>query len=118
MKTKNTWTTPKVKTYPLESGKDWYVWFRYNGGNPIRVKIGLNKILDYNERLAEVLDERLSKGWIPENSAKVSNKSISLIEAMNYGFEQKKLSVQKNTIDNFQTSVNFFCYAVKKLKFS
>lgn len=26
--------------------------------------------------------------------------------------------MQKNTIDNFRTSVNFFCYAVKKLKFS
>lgn len=119
----NSWTTPKVKTYPLESGKEWYVWFRFNGVLKI-VKIGLNKILDYNERLAEaqalaeVLDERLSKGWIPEHSAKVSNKSISLIEAINYGFEQKKLSVQKNTIDNFRTSVNFFCYAVKKLKFS
>lgn len=119
----NSWTTPKVKTYPLESGKEWYVWFRFNGVLKI-VKIGLNKILDYNERLAEaqalaeVLDERLSKGWIPESSAKVSNKSISLIEAMNYGFEQKKLSVQKNTIDNFRTSVNFFCYAVRKLKFT
>lgn len=95
------------------------VWFRFNGVLKI-VKIGLNRILDYNERLAEAqaLAEVLSKGWIPEHSAKVSNKSISLIEAINYGFEQKKLSVQKNTIDNFRTSVNFFCYAVKKLKFS
>lgn len=124
MKTKNSWTSPKLKAYPIETGKDWYVWFRYNGGNPIRIKLGLNKIPDYNERLeealalTEVIGERLSNGWIPENSAKVSNKSISIEDAILYGFEQKKLSVQKNTIDNFRTSVNFFCYAVKKLRFT
>ncbi|MCG7280211.1 hypothetical protein MHJ94_02750 [Chryseobacterium taklimakanense] len=36
-------TIPKLKSYPLESGKDWYVWFRYEGGNPIRISEGINK---------------------------------------------------------------------------
>lgn len=120
---KNSWTYPKVKFYPQNSSNEWYIWFRFNGVLKI-VKLGLNKISNYHERLkeanimAEVLKERLEMGWIPENSAKVSNKSINIIEAINYGFEQKKLSVQKNTIDNFQCSVKFFCEAVKKLKFS
>lgn len=119
---KNTWTVPKVKSYPLETGIDWYVWFRFNGGNPIRVRTGLNSIPDYSERLeeanllAEVLKERLEKGWVPDNSTKVS-KSCRVIEAINYGFEQKKLSVKKNTADNFQSTVNFFTEAIKKLKF-
>lgn len=46
-------TIPKLKSYPLESGKDWYVWFRYEGGNPIRISEGINKIHDYNERILE-----------------------------------------------------------------
>lgn len=120
---KNSWTIPKVKSYPLETGKEWYIWFRFNGVLKI-IKLGINKIPDYEERLtearlmAEVLNERLEMGWIPENSTRVSNKSINLIEAIHYGFEQKKLSVQKNTIDNLRCSVGFFCEAVKKLKFT
>ena len=39
---KNSWTLPKIKSYPIESGKDWYVWFRFNGGNPKRFSSGIN----------------------------------------------------------------------------
>lgn len=121
---KNTWTTPKIKTYPIESGKEWYVWFRFNNGNPIRVKFGLNKIEDPEKRmeearlLASVLLERLEKGWVPEASAKLAEKSIRIKEAIHYGLERKKLSVSKNTYDNFSSSVNMFCSAIKDLKFS
>ncbi len=120
---KNYWTTPKVKSYPLESGKEWYVWFRFNGGNPTRVRLGLNKIPDYNERLkeanalADAIKLRLEKGWTPDNSNK-HIKSIGIIDAIQYGFNQKKLMVSKNTADNFQSSVNFFTEALKKLKYS
>lgn len=68
---KNRFTTPKLKSYPIESRKQWYVWFRFEGGNPIRVKEGLNKITNYEERLeegnllAEVILEKLQNGWIP-----------------------------------------------------
>ena len=120
---KNYWTDPKVKTYPLESGKDWYIWFRFNGGNPTRVKLGLNKIPDYNERLeqanllAAVIRERLEKGWTPDNSSRYL-KRIDIIEAINYGYEQKKLHVTKNTSDNLKSSINFFIEGIKKLKLS
>ncbi|CAA7194561.1 hypothetical protein CHRY9293_00873 [Chryseobacterium potabilaquae] len=118
---KNSWTIPKVKSYPLETEKEWYVWFRFNGVLKF-VKTGINKIPNYSERLeeanllAEVLKERLEKGWVPDNSTKIG-KSCRVIEAVSYGFEQKKLSVKKNTIDNFQSTVNFFCEAIRKLKF-
>lgn len=118
---KNSWTTPKVKSFPLETGKEWYIWFRFNGVLKF-VKTGINKIPDYSDRLeescilAEVLKERLEKGWVPDNSVKAI-KSCRVIEAINYGFEQKKLSVKKNTADNFQSTVNFFTAAIKKLKF-
>lgn len=119
---KNTWTIPKVKSYPPGIDKKWYVWFRFNGGNPIIISYGLNKIPDYNERLheanalADVIKDKLEKGWIPDNSFRTT-KSCKVIEAINYGFEQKKVSVSKNTSDNFQSSVNFFCEAIRKLKF-
>lgn len=120
---KNYWTEPKIKTYPPESTKPWYIWFRFNGGNPIIIRHGLNKIADYEERLKEaqlftqVLSARLEKGWIP-NSAKfvaVPTK-ITTVEAVNYGFDQKKKSVSNNTKDNLQCTVNFFINAAKKLK--
>lgn len=100
MKKTNTWTIPKVKAYPKEINKEWYVWFRFNGILKI-VKLGLNKISNREERLqeaqamADVLHERLQKGWIPENSAKISNKSISITEAIIYGFEQKNYRCKK-----------------------
>lgn len=118
---KNSWTMPKVKSFPLETEKEWYVWFRFNG-EPKFVKTGINSIPGYHERLeeanllAEVLKDRLERGWIPEKARK-KIKSCKVIEAINYGFEQKKLSVKKNTVDNFQSTVNFFTEAVKKLKF-
>ncbi|QIY82581.1 site-specific integrase [Chryseobacterium sp. NEB161] len=119
---KNSWTVPKVKSFPLETGKEWYVWFRFNN-LPKFVKTGLKQIPDYNKRLeeanalAEVLLEKLQKGWVPDNSNRTISKSCKVIEAINYGIDQKKLSVSKNTADNFQSTVNFFCEAIKKLKF-
>lgn len=119
---KNSWTVPKVKSFPLETGKEWYVWFRFNN-SPKFVKTGLKQIPDYNKRLeeanalAEVLLEKLQKGWVPDNSNRTISKSCKVIEAINYGIDQKKLSVSKNTADNFQSTVNFFCEAIKKLKF-
>ncbi|UIS73939.1 hypothetical protein CRP12_000071 [Riemerella phage vB_RanS_CRP12] len=118
----NYWTNPKVKHYPLETGKDWYVWFRFNGGNPIRVKQGLNQIPEFEERLqeayamADVIRERLESGWVPQ-SAKVRVKRINLIDAVIFGFEEKKKTLSKNSIDNFRSSVNFFIEAVKELQY-
>lgn len=100
MKKTNTWTIPKVKAYPKDSNKEWYVWFRFNGILKI-VKLGLNKIVNHEERLkevqamADVLHERLQKGWISENSARISNKSISITDAIIYGFEQKNCQCKK-----------------------
>ena len=101
---KNRWTKPKLKTYPLESGKEWYVWFRFNGGNPIRRKEDLNKINNYDERvqygnaLAEILEERLKKGWIPSSSkAIITRDSLTINEALDFGLEKKRLSLAKDS---------------------
>lgn len=122
---KNTFTIPKVKAYPIESGKEWYVWFRFNGGNPIRVKDGLRQIPTYEERLNEAnalagfLLEQLRGGWIPP-SAKFVLKipQISLIDAAEYAYHQKILHLDKNTKDNYLCSINFFKEAIKELGFS
>jgi integrase len=102
---KNKWTTPKLKTYPLESGKEWYVWFRFNGGNPIRVKEDLNKVYDYQEReeyglaLASVVEDRLKKGWIPVKKKMLpqpEDVGYNIIQAFDYAFKifDKKLAVK------------------------
>lgn len=119
---KNSWTTPKVKSFPIESNKDWYVWFRFNGILKF-VKTGLNKIPDYNERLeeanalAEVLDEKLKKGWIPlKTKAVITRESLTIIEALDFGLEKKKLTLTKDSLKDYRCAVNFFKAAAKKLK--
>ena len=121
---KNRWTKPKLKTYPLESGKEWYVWFRFNGGNPIRRKEDLNKIHNYDERvqygnaLAEILEERLKKGWIPSSSkAIITRDSLTINEALDFGLEKKRLSLAKDSFKDYRCVVNFFKTTSKKLKF-
>jgi integrase len=119
---KNSWTTPKIKIFPLESGKDWYVWFRFNGVVKF-VKTGINKIPDYQERLesiqalAEVLAERLKKGWIPENArAIIPRDSITFIEALDFGLEKKQPSMKLSTYRAYSGTVSFFKKSAKKLK--
>ena len=102
---KNRWTIPKLKIYPLESGKEWYVWFRFNGGNPIRVKEDLNKIYDYQKReeyglaLASVVDDRLKKGWIPVKKKTLpqpEDVGYNIVQAFDFAFEifDKKLALK------------------------
>lgn len=119
---KNSWTTPKVKSFPIESGKEWYVWFRFNG-IPKFVKTGLNKIPDYSERLeeanalAEVLLEKLQKGWIPiKTPAVIPKNSLTFNEALDFGLEKKKPSISPKTYLDYRCTVRFFHSAAKKLK--
>ncbi|NHW58701.1 integrase, partial [Escherichia coli] len=116
----NIFTEPKVKSFPIESGKDWYVWFRFNK-KPYFVKQGINKELSFERRMLEagalamLIKERLEAGWIPGNPTKrVLN--INLIDAVIFGFEEKKKTLSKNSIDNFRSSVNFFIEAVRELQ--
>lgn len=119
---KNRFTTPKVKSYPLESGKEWYVWFRFNGGNPIRIKTGLNKIQDYNERLeeanslAEVLEEKLKKGWNPQCSENLLER-ITIHNAFNQAILRLKDKTSKNTYIAYSCTTRFFIEALKALKY-
>lgn len=120
---KNRFTTPKVKSYPIESGKDWYVWFRFNNGNPIRIKEGINKIPDFNERLenanilAEILHEKLIKGWIPiKQKAVITKDSLTLSQAIDFGLEKKKASISEETYKDYRNMVNWFKNAAEKLE--
>ncbi|WP_018675656.1 tyrosine-type recombinase/integrase [Riemerella columbina] len=118
---KNYWTQPKVTAYPLDSGKDWYVWFRFNGGNPIRIKKGLNKIQNYDDRMeealamAEVIEERLNSGWIPK-MPKRRRVRLNVIEAVEFGFKEKSKTLSKNSADNYKTTVKYFIQAAKEFK--
>ncbi|NAW50732.1 hypothetical protein GNY06_04810 [Elizabethkingia argentiflava] len=122
---KNRFTIPKVKHYPLESTKDWYVWFRFNGGNPIRIKTGLNKIQDYNERLeeatalAEVLKEKLENGWIPNaaNIYKSSIEKLTLYSALDFALEKKKSQLAHKSFLDYKCTCRFVKVYAKKMKF-
>lgn len=109
---KNRFTTPKVKSYSIESGKDWYVWFRFNGGNPIRIKEGINKISDYEDRLeaanllAEILDDKLKKGWDPTRKKLLpqpENLQYNIIEAFDLSFEIFKVKLAEKTYSDYSS---------------
>lgn len=119
---KNSWTTPKVKSFPIESGKPWYVWFRFNGILKF-VKKGINHIPDYAERLEEahalasVLEDKLKKGWVPAQTKAIIAKDIlSFNEALDFGLESLKPSVSLKTWQDYGCTVRFFKATAKKLK--
>lgn len=120
---------PKLKSYPIETGKDWYVWFRYQGGNPIRISEGINKIKDYDERiklgniLAEVLHDKLKNGWIPNEKKKTLPKpneySYTIEEAYNLAYDTLMNSDRRaKTKSRYKTHYNYFIKALKDLKFN
>lgn len=120
---------PKLKSYPIETGKDWYVWFRYQGGNPIRISEGINKIKDYDERvkagnvLAEVLHDKLKNGWKPNTRQKSlptpTEYSYTIEEAYKLAYEKLMDSDRRpKTKSRYKTHYNYFIKAVKDLKFN
>lgn len=119
---KNSWTTPKVKSFPLETGTPWYVWYRFNGILKF-VKKGINHIPDYNERLEEahalasVLEDKLKKGWIPAQTKAIIAKDIlSFNDALDFGLESLKPSISLKTYQDYRCTVRFFKATAKKLK--
>ncbi|WP_288444901.1 site-specific integrase [uncultured Chryseobacterium sp.] len=99
---KNKWTKPKLKS----SGNDWYVWFRFNGGHPIKVREDINKIEDHKERevygqaLASVVDDRLKRGWIPVKKKTLpqpEDNNYSIIEAFDHAFKILETKLAKVT---------------------
>lgn len=122
-------TVPKLKSYPLETGKDWYVWFRYEGGNPIRISEGINKVPDFNERilegnaLAKVLHLKLKNGWIPETRQKTLPKANDLKYSISQGYKIAFDILQASkrsdkTKSRYKTHYNYFIEALNTLKFS
>ena len=119
---KNSWTTPKVKSFPLETGTPWYVWYRFNGILKF-VKKGINHIPDYQERmeealaLAAVLEDKLKKGWVPVNTKAIIAKDIlSFNDALDFGLESKKPAISPKTYLDYRCTVRFFQDAARKLK--
>ncbi len=118
---KNYWTTPKLKAYPENSDKEWYVWFRFNG-KPVQRKKGINKIFDLKERkleglaLAEALRIRLEKGWIPKSAQNYTEKidRKTILEVAELSFELKAKQVDE--VKSYRTAINFFIKALKDLK--
>ncbi len=118
---KNYWTTPKLKTYPEYSEKEWYVWFRFNK-KLIYVKKGLNKIIDLKERelegkaLAKALDIQLNKGWIPKSARNYTEKieRKTILEVADISFELKAKQVDE--VKTYRTAINYFKETLKDLK--
>lgn len=125
---KNRFTIPKVKSYPEDSNKDWYVWFRFNNGNPIRIKEGINKISDFNERLeeanalAEVLHDKLQKGWNPTAHRKKLlpqpyQNDLTILEAYKKALDFiLKSNLEPKTKNEYKTHYTYFIESVKRLK--
>lgn len=125
---KNRFTIPKVKTYPLESDKDWYVWFRFNGGYPIRIKEGINKISNYEERLqeanliAEILHDKLQKGWDPRAYRKATlpepyQNELLIPGAYTLALDLiEKSNLEEKTKQTYRSHSSLFLNSVKKLK--
>lgn len=118
---KNSWTIPKLKSYPENSEQEWYVWFRFNN-KPVMVKKGINQILDLKERelegkaLAKALEIQLEKGWIP-NSAKNYTEKVekkTILEVADISFKLKAKQVDE--VKSYRTAINFFKKALKELK--
>lgn len=120
---KNHYTEPKLAKFPLETGKRWYVWFRFNGGNPIRIYTGLNQILSYNERLYEgnlmcrVIAAKLKSGWVPDKSKDILTKK-NIITAFDEAIERIRENVSKNTFTAYSSAKNAFAEAIHAKKFN
>lgn len=122
---KNKWTIPKVKSYPIESGKQWYVWFRFNGGNPIRVKEGINQKTTFEERMIEAeatasyLKDQLKKGWIPAKAKFIKEPpKFTIVEAADFAYKRKSKIIDASSAENYLSAINFFKEACKDLGYS
>lgn len=112
-KKKNYWTEPKIKKYPLinpdgTNGKNWYVWFRFNGGNPHRFSLDINKQKDYDSRLEEAivlreaLKRKLESGWIPEKK-KVEIPTYNFNQALDFSINKLENGKKVFIISMYQT---------------
>ncbi|MCT7905139.1 Tyrosine recombinase XerD [Candidatus Ornithobacterium hominis] len=131
-KKKNYWTEPKIKKYPLinpdgTNGKNWYVWFRFNGGNPHRFSLDINKQKDYDSRLEEAivlreaLKRKLESGWIPEKK-KVEKKKVEIPtynfnQALDFSINKLEYRLKKKSISCYKGTVRFAKDAAKKLDY-
>jgi len=116
---KSNWTVPKLA---MPEGKDWYVWFRYNGKlKPY--KKGLNYIKDLKVRekefnlLREALHDRLKSGWNPLlPDIDVPTVSMTVIEAFKFGLDKKSKVLKPRTYGSYVTGVNYVIKAIKALR--
>lgn len=115
---KSDWTVPKVAKYG-QPGKDWFVWFRYNGRLKTYKK-GINYIkdLDVREKEAEALrtalHRRLREGWNPfGDKFDVYNSELTLIEGAKLGLDKKKEVISERTFEDYQAAVNMFIKGVE-----
>ena len=122
---KNSWTLPKIKSYPIESGKDWYVWFRFNGGNPKRFSSGINDSDSFDERMEKVLilqdtiKKSLEQGWNPDLDKTISKKpqKVKFEDAINFALEKLKLRLSVKSFRDYSGTCRFIISAAEKLKY-
>ncbi|WP_312208267.1 site-specific integrase [Empedobacter sp.] len=121
---KNNWTEPKIKTYPIP-GKDWYVWFRFNGGNPKRFSTGINDSDSYDQRmenaviLQQTIKLELEAGWNPDlkNTNQAKPKKVKFSDAIDFSLEKLKLRVSIKTYRDYSGTCRFVKSAAEKLKY-
>lgn len=117
---KSIYTTPKIIKHD-DLSKPWLVYFRYDK-KLFRFKYGINYIQNYKERLAEAqalqaaLLQKLKEGWNP-NVPDVYNEisRYTLIEALNFAMEKKKVVLAKKSISDYNCTLNFIKTAIEAL---
>lgn len=121
----NYWTKPKIKSYPIP-GKDWYVWFRFNGGNPIRHSAGINQHQTHDDRWAEAvvlkntLEKMLESGWIPQKEIKSNDKPIRMNfdTALDFSMQKLKSRLSKKSYNDYSGTKRFVLSASRKLEYT
>lgn len=121
---KNKWTEPKIKAYP-DLSKDWYVWFRFNGGNPKRYSFGINTYNTYEQRMihAELLCKtlllNLQNGWNPDlnKTSDKKPKKMSIADGLSFSMDKLKQRLKSKSYSDYLCTNRFVLEAVMRLKY-
>jgi integrase len=118
---KSIFTIPKVVKYN-DPSKPWFIFFRYNG-QLYRFKYGINYIENLKKReteanlLRDALHKKLNSGWNPSIPETIDTKSdLTLIEALDFALEKKKLTLANKTKIDYTCTVKFTKTAISSLK--
>lgn len=115
---KPVYTIPKIHN----TGKDWYVWFRYNKVL-IKKRYDINRIKDLKERqkqievLQSILLDQLKRDWNPlvPDLAKQEGKDFTLYQALEFALDKKQAQICAKTYSGYIGTLRFAKTAIQEL---